>query len=115
MHTASAHLPSAKGKYRRLCCGWRQGRDGTHGTTWALKAAKDILTESFDPIVDVAGQDLLELMVGAQVSPPWDYSGMHTAILRYRVSHFPLASLTVEHSEFVQLQCTGKPVVWKAY
>lgn len=82
-----------------MLCPWSQGRDGSHGTTWALKAAKDILTESFDPIVDVAGQDLLELMVGAQVSPPWDYSGMHTAILRYRVSHLPPAPPAVEHSE----------------
>lgn len=66
--------------------GGGQGRDGSHATTWALKAAKDILTESFDPILDgITGRDLLDLMVYAQGAPPWDYTGMHTAVLRHRV------------------------------
>ncbi|BDA40764.1 probable chromodomain-helicase-DNA-binding protein 4 at N-terminal half [Coccomyxa sp. Obi] len=62
-----------------------RGKDGTHATTWALKAAQEILTESFDPILDlVTGADLMMAMVYAQELGDWDYTGMYTAILRRR-------------------------------
>lgn len=47
---------------------------------------QEILTESFDPILDlVTGADLMMAMVYAQELGDWDYTGMYTAILRRRV------------------------------
>ena len=54
------------------CCA-DQGKDGSHATTWALKGAQEILTESFDPIIDViTARDLLAMMVFAQVRSAHD-------------------------------------------
>ena len=62
------------------------GKDGTHGTTWALKGAHEILNDGFDPILDqLSGQDLLKPMVYSEKQGEWDYSGMFTAVLRHRV------------------------------
>ncbi len=48
--------------------------------------AQEILTESFDPILDlVTGADLMMAMVYAQELGDWDYTGMYTAVLRRRV------------------------------
>lgn len=114
------------------------GKDGTHATTWALKAAQvpiildvmelprlqvslhismvgptfwgcttttwdereadvamyllqEILTESFDPIVELTtGADLMMAMVYSQELGDWDYTGMYTAILRHRVNFHSL-------------------------
>ena len=76
-----------------LTCGeeeftWQllNGKDQTHGTTWSLKAAYDLLQESFDPIIDgVSGQDLLHGMVFARKQGEWDHTGMFTAVLRHKV------------------------------
>ena len=63
-----------------------QGKDGTHAVTWALKAARDLLSESFDPIIDaITGRDMLAMMVMAQAAGPWDYTGMHCVLLRHKV------------------------------
>ncbi|CAK0734199.1 hypothetical protein CVIRNUC_000397 [Coccomyxa viridis] len=62
-----------------------RGKDGTHATAWALRAAQDILTESFDPIVELTtGADLMLAMVYAQELGDWDYSGMYTAVLKHK-------------------------------
>jgi hypothetical protein len=64
-----------------------QGKDGTIATTWALKAVHDILCESFDPIMDlVSGADLMPAMVYARELGGWDYTGMFTALLRFKVT-----------------------------
>ena len=56
------------------------------GTTWALKAAHEIMQEGFDPIVDAAtGADLIQIMVYAQQAGDWDYTGAHAIVLRHRV------------------------------
>jgi len=48
--------------------------------------AQDILTESFDPIVELTtGADLMMAMVYAQELGDWDYSGMYTAVLKFKV------------------------------
>ena len=48
---------------------------------------QEILTESFDPIVELTtGADLMMAMVYAQELGDWDYTGMYTAILRHKVS-----------------------------
>jgi hypothetical protein len=47
---------------------------------------QDILTESFDPIVELTtGADLMMAMVYAQELGDWDYSGMYTAVLKFKV------------------------------
>ncbi len=100
-----------------------QGKDGSHATTWALKAAREILAESFDPIIDaVTARDMLAMMVLAQAAGPWDYTGMHVALLRHRVRArcSPLAARALpepletckqpERSRFnrgTALRCTG--------
>ena len=62
------------------------GKDGTHGTTWALKGAYDILDEGFDPILDqITEQDLIKAMVYSEKQGEWDYTGMFAAILKYKV------------------------------
>ena len=62
------------------------GKDGTHGTTWSLKGAHEILNDGFDPILDqLSGQDLLKPMVYSEKQGEWDYSGMFTAVLRHGV------------------------------
>jgi hypothetical protein len=62
------------------------GKDGSHGTTWALKACYEILQESFDPIIDqVSRQDLVKGMVYSEQQGEWDHTGMFTAILRHKV------------------------------
>ena len=49
-------------------------------------ALQDILTESFDPIVELTtGADLMMAMVYAQELGDWDYSGMYTAVLKFKV------------------------------
>ena len=49
----------------------------------ALDAVLEILSDSFDPILDVAsGQDLLPLMVTAEVARDHDFGGMHALLLR---------------------------------
>lgn len=53
-----------------------------------VRRLQEILTESFDPILDlVTGADLMMAMVYAQELGDWDYTGMYTAVLRRRVSH----------------------------
>ena len=47
---------------------------------------QDILIESFDPIVELTtGADLMVAMVYAQELGDWDYSGMYTAVLKFKV------------------------------
>ena len=47
---------------------------------------QDILTESFDPIMELTtGADLMMAMVYAQELGDWDYSGMYTAVLKFKV------------------------------
>ena len=66
------------------------GKDGSHGTTWALKACYEILQESFDPIIDqVSRQDLVRGMVYSEQQGEWDHTGMFTAILRHKVDSPP--------------------------
>jgi len=49
----------------------------------ALDSVLEILSDSFDPILDVAsGQDLLPLMVTAEVARDHDFGGMHALLLR---------------------------------
>ena len=51
-----------------------------------LDTVQDILTESFDPIVELTtGADLMMAMVYAQELGDWDYSGMYTAVLKFKV------------------------------
>lgn len=55
--------------------------------------AQDILTESFDPIVELTtGADLMMAMVYAQELGDWDYSGMYTAVLKFKVSLLDFAA-----------------------
>ena len=66
------------------------GKDGSHATTWALKACYEILQESFDPIIDqVSGQDLVRGMVHSMQQGEWDHTGMFTAVLRHKVPAAP--------------------------
>ena len=66
------------------------GKDGSHATTWALKACYEILQESFDPIIDqVSGQDLVRGMVHSMQQGEWDHTGMFTAVLRHKVPAIP--------------------------
>ena len=52
---------------------------------------QDILTESFDPIVELTtGADLMMAMVYAQELGDWDYSGMYTAVLKFKVQMLKL-------------------------
>lgn len=68
------------------CVQLLHGKDGSHGTTWALKACYEILQESFDPIIDqVSRQDLVKGMVYSEQQGEWDHTGMFTAILRHKV------------------------------
>lgn len=61
------------------------GKNGQSATTHAIRAAADILQESFDPIMDLASnKDLLPLMLYAQQYKDWDYRGMYTLLLRYK-------------------------------
>ena len=58
--------------------------------TRAWVRAQDILTESFDPIVELTtGADLMLAMVYAQELGDWDYSGMYTAVLKHKVGPLP--------------------------
>ncbi|KAL6783931.1 hypothetical protein ACKKBG_A04060 [Auxenochlorella protothecoides x Auxenochlorella symbiontica] len=62
-----------------------RGKDGRVASAWALRAAQEVLQESFDPIVDmVTGADLLPLMLHARSHREWDYKGMHTLLLRHK-------------------------------
>ena len=61
------------------------GRRGASNVAWSLKCASDILTESFDPIMDVSNNvDLLPLMLSAKQHGDWDYRGMYTLLLRFK-------------------------------
>ena len=65
------------------------GRRAPHSQLGALQ---DILTESFDPIVELTtGADLMMAMVYAQELGDWDYSGMYTSVLKFKVG--PLSRL----------------------
>ena len=76
-----------------------RGKDGSHATTWALKAALETLQANFDPITDLAtGQDLLACMLYAQAVGDWDFSGMYTALLKHRVWRRGLAPSCAEGS-----------------
>lgn len=71
-----------------------RGKDGTPGTTWSLKAAQELLQESFDPIMDLStNTDLLPLMIYARQYGEWDYKNVHVMLLRHKVgaAPFPLA------------------------
>lgn len=61
------------------------GKDGTMYTTYSVKAAAEILQESFDPIIDLStNTDLLPLMLYAKQYGDWDYRGVYTLLLRHR-------------------------------
>ena len=63
--------------------------------------AQDILTESFDPIVELTtGADLMMAMVYAQELGDWDYSGMYTAVLKFKVR----CEATVAHAQATTAQ-----------
>lgn len=60
--------------------------------------AQDILTESFDPIVELTtGADLMIAMVYAQELGDWDYSGMYTAVLKFKVRSQKLQCIMLKH------------------
>lgn len=70
-----------------------RGRDGSHGTATALRAASAVLGESFDPILDAAtGADLTHAMTWAQSAGDWDFSNMLCALLYHR--GVPMAAAT---------------------
>jgi hypothetical protein len=63
-----------------------RGKDGTHSTAWSLKAAQELLQESFDPIMDLStNTDLLPLMLYARQYGEWDYKNVHVMLLRHKV------------------------------
>ena len=63
-----------------------QYEDPAHVSGLKLCLLQDILTESFDPIVELTtGADLMMAMVYAQELGDWDYSGMYTAVLKFKV------------------------------
>ena len=79
---------------------------------------QDILTESFDPIVELTtGADLMMAMVYAQELGDWDYSGMYTAVLKFKVwqpcqSYRHLADVLsclglAAHSRLDAVRCSG--------
>lgn len=69
------------------------GRDGSHGTATALRAASAVLSESFDPILDAAtGADLTHAMTWSQSAGDWDFSNMLCALLYHR--GVPMAAAT---------------------
>jgi hypothetical protein len=98
---SAAHHSLCHDQHQRAAAGcimwWLlQGRDGAHATTWALKAARDLLSESFDPIIDaITGRDMLAMMVMAQATGPWDYTGMHCVLLRHKVPWQPVCPMTI--------------------
>lgn len=50
-----------------------------------LQIVREMLEESFDPIVDITSNtDLLPIMVNSESYGEWDYSGMHCVLLRAR-------------------------------
>lgn len=62
-----------------------RGKDGTHGTAWSLRAAQELLQESFDPIMDLStNTDLLPLMIYARQYGEWDYKNVHVMLLRHK-------------------------------
>ena len=70
-----------------------RGRDGSHGTATALRAASAVLSESFDPILDAAtGADLTHAMTWSQSAGDWDFSNMLCALLYHR--GVPMAAAT---------------------
>ncbi len=63
-----------------------RGKDGKSKTAWSLRAVHDIMTESFDPVLDLAtGEDLLPHMVRSAVVGDWDYTGIFSLLLRHKV------------------------------
>lgn len=62
-----------------------RGKDGRSGTGWSLRAAQEILQESFDPIMDLGSNtDLLPVMLYARRAGEWDYSNCLTLLLRHK-------------------------------
>ena len=60
------------------------GSDGTEETEAAINDATRLLQESFDPIMDLStNTDLLPLMINAEQHADWDYTGVHTLLLKY--------------------------------
>ena len=80
------------------------GRDGKIYTTYSVKAAADILQESFDPIVDLStGTDLLPLMLYAHQYGDWDYRGVYTLLLRYKGKPVVAATSRVFGPQYAEL------------
>lgn len=62
-----------------------RGKDGKTATAHSLRAAQEILQESFDPIMDLGSNtDLLPVMLYARRAGEWDYSNCLTLLLRHK-------------------------------
>ena len=58
---------------------------GRGNVGWSLRYVKEILTESFDPIMDIStNTDLLPLMIDAAQKGDHDFRGSYSLILRYK-------------------------------
>jgi hypothetical protein len=80
------------------------GKDGRAGTTHAIKAAAEILQESFDPIIEqTTNTDLLPLMLYAQQYGDWDYRGVYTLLLRYKGKPVVAATSRVFGPQYAEL------------
>lgn len=80
------------------------GKDGRVGTTHAIKAAAEILQESFDPIIEqTTNTDLLPLMLYAQQYGDWDYRGVYTLLLRYKGKPVVAATSRVFGPQYAEL------------
>jgi Tify domain binding domain len=80
------------------------GKDGRAGTAHAIKAAAEILQESFDPIIDLStNTDLLPLMLYAQQYGDWDYRGVYTLLLRYKGKPVVAATSRVFGPQYAEL------------
>jgi len=80
------------------------GKDGRAGTTHAIKAAAEILQESFDPIIEqTSNTDLLPLMLYAQQYGDWDYRGVYTLLLRFKGKPVVAATSRVFGPQYAEL------------
>lgn len=80
------------------------GKDGKVATTYSVRAAMEILQESFDPIIDLStNTDLLPLMLNAEQYRDWDYRGVYTLLLRYKNKPVVAATSRVFGPQYAEL------------
>ena len=99
MSTSAAALNAAGYTWQIL-----NGKDQKINTTYSIKAAAEILQESFDPIIDLStNTDLLPLMLHARQYGDWDYKGVYTLLLRYKNKPVVAATSRVFGPQYAEL------------